>query len=115
MKLTPLAAGAVAAMLGAAALAAPAAAQTYMGPGTTYQTYPAPGTVYQRPSVPGQPGRVISGPMQNPDGAVVYHGYGNKPVRVTPSAMRSNIYGQPCQTVEKTDQKGLLRSYTYCR
>ena len=107
MKPISFTTGAIAAALGIAAFAAPAAAQTYS----------SPGVVYQRPavSVPGQPGAVISTPMENPEGALVYHGYGNKTVRVTPSGMRSNVYGQPCQTVEKTDQKGLLRSYTYCR
>ncbi|MCB4770906.1 hypothetical protein LGR54_20035 [Ancylobacter sp. Lp-2] len=144
MKLTHLAAGALAAALGVAALAAPAAAQTYMRnygsaypqlPGPSYDTgyYVEPGYVEPRYVQPGYvdprervivrtPQRYVTTTQRymvvepaDPYGAEIVHGYGNKPLRVMPSLTRSGYNGQPCYTVEKTSTGGLLRSYTYCR
>lgn len=100
MKFTALAAGSLALAVGAFAAAAPASAQTYR------QGYMAPQSQQM----------VVPPAAQMPDryGAVVVPGYGDEPVRVSPSTMRTNAMGQPCRTVEKKDQKGLYRSYTYC-
>lgn len=129
MKFTHLAAGALATSIGIAALAGPAAAQTYIrNYGSAYDPLPGP-TYYQ-------PGYVTSGERMivrtdpryvttsqryvvvepaDPYGAEIVHGYGNQPLRVMPSLTRSGFNGQPCYTVEKTNNVGLLRSYTYCR
>ncbi|GAB4067094.1 hypothetical protein GCM10028812_18550 [Ancylobacter sonchi] len=134
MKLTHLAAGALVATIGVATLAAPAAAQTYMRnygsaypllPGPSYDTgyYVEPG--YAEPGarvIVRTPPRYVTTTQRymvvepaDPYGAEIVRGYGNKPLRVTPSMTRAGYNGQPCYTVEKINSAGLLRSYTYCR
>lgn len=113
MNRTHFATGGLAA-LAIVAMAAPAAAQTHVTRtnGTGYDVVP----LYEPVGMMTPAARMVVVP-QVPDryGAVIVHGYGNEPVRISPSPVRAGTYGQPCRVVEKKDQKGLYRSYTYCR